>query len=466
MSDIKGGHKKLILNKSTSPNIEINSYSQIFLSFMVAADRDLSILNRYGGNFVKLDSNHNDKYTIVCSNNHNLYYTYGSPTSGNLNILRKYANNNPDQEETEIKSGNELPYLISVASRVGDTVESLLYTCTDSDGVYTLRVMRYDFISHSILSEIIIDSTTYNERPYWCGNCVFSISSIIHRISVYPYTISMHVGKGAAISGLSGNVIIYSKVETVDEYEHDPYYSVCRIQVKLSYNYGATFFDITDRINSDLPFDISYYEEIDGKYYIYYDSYEARQIYWTSSSNGRILCGFHIPNNYKGVTATTKTRIYLTFNYGITFEDCIIVDDHPELLMYYVPVCNNIGANGNILLGRYFDCYEESQDYPNHLQLTVYNVYTNARIDIPSLDTLINTISPSDYVQCTYELSSDGNYIIVGASVKLTTLGMYKLLYIKVNIKDLSSPSVEDYDIHPKHSLLNHWLCPMVATNF
>ncbi|MFA7683028.1 MAG: hypothetical protein WCX94_02675, partial [Candidatus Dojkabacteria bacterium] len=122
--------------------------------------------------------------------------------------------------------------------------------------------------------------------------------------------------------------------------------------------------------------------------------------------------------------------------------------------------------NGNILLGRYFDCYKESQGYPNHLQLTVYNVYTNARIDIPNLDTLINTISPSDYVQCTYELSSDGNYIIVGASVKLTTLGMYKLLYIKVNIKDLSSPSVEDYDIHPKHSLLNHWLCPMVATNF
>jgi len=478
MSNIRGGHKKLILGSEYKT--PINSVSLKYLSFL-NFDSDLKILHYANGLWYTLSYDPNNKITGIATNYNRMYLTYQqlTPYVSKLAILHNYFENSGTSGTVIRELTDSTEWLISYITTSSDVDYDTMITLVSTSSGINLHHLIVNASSNTLVHDWTIYASLYDYRTVYYSpdeiSWVFTLTdSVIKTIQhkVYNGYVSNQSSDhviGVGTSTLTDNVIIFTTVEefVYEQQSGDDYYCMGEIKVYLSTNKGVTFTDISSRLNPTYQLSNIYYDEYNEVYKIDINAYRCESIYWTASSDGRCLCGVQPPYNKHTCTfgESSTTRFHISYNFGRTFLDekqVVIVAPNDT---FFLPVCSNIGANGNLLLGKYIQSFEYSASYEDHLQLYVYNVYTHELTEIPPIPELLSEHSFSSFYVSSYQISSDGNKVIVGVSYA-NIIGSYQAAFIKLDISDVDNPSViEGSNYIAGNPLISHSVASII-TNF
>jgi hypothetical protein len=362
--------------------------------------------------------------------------------------------------------------LLGVSRHPTDTYDNILRYVEEVGSNTYLQYLVCNSVSETIPYRNTIYSNTYDYRtlPYdWDGVTIDSVTDLVISIMRHEYQNGVYSDDyiGVGHSTLTPNVVIFTEKEEFYAEGNQSgsgspeIWSIAKLKVWLSLDGGSTLTDISSRLNPTFDLDNTKYVvdhwELDDA------TYTCDTIYWTVNPNGRLLCGVQPPYNKHNRSYGGTTRFHISYNYGATFEDEHQIIETGNV--FYLPVCNNMGANGNILLGKYFDSFEDSYTYDNHLQLSIYNIHTKTITAIPDVTTLSDW-SFYYYKPSTYAISGDGNTVIVGGTCLRTPIAQYKMVYFKIDISNVNNPSIVTGAYYPTIPSVLGFGVSKIITNF
>lgn len=474
MSNIRGGHKKLILEGNGDDFTTTPSFK--YLSFLMF-DGDIKILHRANGEWYKLSYDPDDKISAVATRHDRMYLVNYDFSTGDstLSIIREYyGDENVAYATIEDYTSTTLRIISYMVHASNDTYDNLLTLLNINGSGVKLQAI----VCNSVLATILYSNDIYTEvydyrTVYATFNVVqstdYETDQIITRLShTYQTGISADDYVGIASSTVTSNVMIFTVKEEFlknqDTHAGSPdIHAIAKLKVMLSLDGGSTLTDISNRLNTAYP--LNNVTLVDGEYYLIDNTNAWESIYWMASDDGKLLCGIRPPYNKYYYSYGSSTAIYISTNYGTNFEDERIITIDSTVNTFFLPVCNNIGDNGNVLLGKYRDSFEDSHGYDDHLQLYVYNIFSGKLYDIADMLTLYDQ-SMNYYKPSTYRLSKDGNTVIVGGSLIKNITGSYRMVYFKLDISDIYSPRILDFSYYPNFISLTNYGVSQIITNF
>ena len=473
MSNIRGGHKKLILT-TKSDSFEGNSFK--YLSFMLF-DGDLKILNRADADWYPISFDPDTKISAKATNYDRMYLVYinGSTGNGELAVISNYIKDvSSSGNLVESFENSTLEIVAYVEHPTTATNDNLLVLFTE-DGVGTsLKYYVCNSITASISYTLSIYSETYNYRQLvydWGGVSIFDDTNLLISRHTHEYQSGVYIDNsvGVGYSTLNSNVIIFTEEEEFygtpnqNQNGNPPIRAMARLKVYRTLDGGNTLTDISSNLNPTYSLNntkwVVDHLELDD------ELYPCDSIYWVVSYNGRMMCGVQPPFNKYDIDNGSTTRLHVSRNYGNSFDDERQITVSGVVNTFYMPVCSNMGSNGNVLLGKYKDSFEDSYTYDEHLQLSVYNILTGQLYEIDDMLSLIDW-SVNYYKPSTYQISIDGNTVIVGGSFARTAISQYKMIYFKVDISNPFKPVILDYSYYPNFISALGFGVSSIITNF
>lgn len=470
MSNIRGGHKKLILsNLPTSPindeSISIVGIVHIEYNFHV-------ILTHYYGRFARLRLNP-DKHCAIMSDAHNIYL---SVWGGSIGITHAsdlggdWASGPPLELILENVPDSAFWFLVISSSTSIDAREQILIYNSNPYG-HQIRKFVYDVGTSTIVTNVALYTSQYNHRSIYIGgtsilsNVNPSVTWLYSKMS--PHWMNNRVGRpvGVACSTYNKEVYIYSTVETLDYDTGSGALSiVANNNTYLTLDNGINTTEISNRIPTTKPMN-NVTVNADSSLSITDTSYGLRGIVWNCTSEGRVLCGTRMPLNTAANNVYSNTHIHISYNYGVSFEPEIILNPNASRKKYYKPTDAHIGANGNMILVDCFEYEESSINYSDNMAVNIFNVYTKQLTSIDS--DLYLYANPGDVIRaCAFEIDSAGTHIVIGCTIFEST-GHSRARYHIINIEDVNCPYSEFARVFPVVAANdNDWACQSLLINF
>ena len=465
MSNIRGGHKRLFVASKDRPTIPTNPDGWLNLYFL-AANSDLLMAWHHrvatvppSYVFGTVTYNEDNKSDACITTKQTVFISYFDPhllstdeyvlvavddihdsDSPTIEIERVTSDSIEiiSYKSTSALTGEEILYILNANSKgarlkiasgspTTSFSSSVVYTCLED--IRDIRLLNETYQSFE-LYEVYIYAQWYG----WVNQS-------------FPDLFKKH-GYNGACSKLNMNYIIFTVCEKVIADLQYPHVIVAK-KVLLSNNGGASFTTITDRVFDNVEYDATYEDggNLMGDYLNMYGPV------WAMSYDGRCIFGLVMELSSHIVDSQTITGVhfYVSEDYGNTFEERTItpVGDSDG---YYL-ACDDIGANGNVVLGRCF--VNPTHSYSTHsyyrqYHMSIYNIFTGDLVDIPTAFEIGNTlpyIFVKNMIVMDYKMHTTGRKVLVSGSVFNDDGDKINGSFYIIDISDLENPFIVDGNI-------------------